>query len=389
MSRTESPHSPDDYLFLKYPIPLADTKRVGVASKIVWTRIFTYLRSDRTRHLSSRLLSKISGIDRRNLPRVVRELEREGLLEVRIRRDGGRKLTEYRPLWPEWLAAEGESLLLTRVQKAVQKDSVLANGKEEDGPDRYRGDTGDRYRGDTGDRYRGDTTKRVVEESTRRDRAPTPPALEEPGDVDPEADAGEEPYEDDGSASRKRGTASASTQKEGAPRKRRIPKPGSGEEYAETPSERPEYLAWRSRDSDASWRNADLVGYWVVRFREVLGREDPDFVGGTFGSGNYGSRAVHGVRAYVDRQLEGSVERWRSAVDKVLSTAPARGKPVAFAYFFGSPYNGGVLASLDRTPGSGRKRSPREINDERGADLAYWREESRKQTERWRKEGII
>ena len=133
MSRTERREAKDFY-FLQIPLPLADTKRVGRLSKFVWARIYTYLRSDRKRCLSARLLAEISGVDRRNLDRVVRELRAEGLLETRVLGEGADRLTEYRPIWPDWLSVEGERFLRTR-ETVEEKDSV--SSEEEVGTRRH------------------------------------------------------------------------------------------------------------------------------------------------------------------------------------------------------------------------------------------------------------
>ena len=179
---------------------------------------------------------------------------------------------------------------------------------------------------------------------------------------------------------KERKTASRKKRTGGRKKKKKEKNLGSGEEYASRPSERPEYLGWR-KTRRVEWFPRDLVGYWVVRYREVLGREDAAFEGGHFLEGNYGPVALRNVGAFVRRQLGGSRERWKEAVEKVLREAPARGIEPTFARFFASPYRGEALASLDKPRGRrGGPPSPREVNDAVGADREYWRREAARES---------
>jgi hypothetical protein len=133
------------------------------------------------------------------------------------------------------------------------------------------------------------------------------------------------------------------------------------------PSTRPKWNGWRRRNP-SNWRDADLVGYWVCRYREARGSEDPAFAPC---DSAYELRVARTCRNYTELHLGASGERWRDAVDGILAKAEGAGHPVSLAYHI-LPRNPAVLASLDRPRGGGKAPSPVEVNDAWGEDRAHW-----------------
>ena len=162
------------------------------------------------------------------------------------------------------------------------------------------------------------------------------------------------------------------------PRVRKVTEVQSGEEFRDTPSSRPEWNAWRDKNA-ASWIGRDLVGFWVCRFREVRGAEDPDFTAASVSVG-YAPAAMRLVKQFVSLNL-GSAVKYRDLVERVLAEAEALGRPVSLRYWFGTPSNPRTLASLDKGRG-GREMSPAERNDLDGANLELHERRGREWYER-------
>lgn len=134
------------------------------------------------------------------------------------------------------------------------------------------------------------------------------------------------------------------------------------------PSTRPKWNGWRRRNP-SNWRDADLVGYWVCRYRELRGSEDPAFAPC---DSAYELRVSRTCRNYMELHLGASGERWRDAVDGILAKAEGAGHPVSIAYHI-LPRNPAVLASLDKPSRGGRRApSPAEVNDAWGDDREHW-----------------
>lgn len=47
--------------------------------------------------------------------------------------------------------------------------------------------------------------------------------------------------------------------------------------YKNTPSKRPEFKRWQRRRIIENWDSADFLGYYLNKFAEIIGEEDPDF----------------------------------------------------------------------------------------------------------------
>jgi len=409
----------EDYTFSMIPDPLAATKRVGGPAKRVWTCIYSWRRMGREQwKLTGQRLSRIVNIDRRHLQRTVEELEEAGLLEYRvITQRNGSKRTEYRDLWPGWLSKEGARFLLAQ---------CIGSGSDEDE--------------DAFERCGSEevcTVPHTVEEeevcivphTVAKERktpcsngAPTmfhgvsnhvptgrtikSPSRESPSSLSPEGESEESSYLDDSAESSRfegdptsTGTVNLDDDSPEArdvlelqrvqraerrealmkrPRVRKVTEVKSGEEFRNSPSSRPEWNAWRDKNVTA-WTGRDLVGFWVCRFREVRGAEDPDFSAASLSVG-YAPAAMRLVKQFVSLNL-GSAVKYRDLVERVLAEAEALGRPVSLRYWFGTPSNPRTLASLDKGKG-GREMSPAERNDLDGANLELHERRGREWYER-------
>lgn len=164
-------------------------------------------------------------------------------------------------------------------------------------------------------------------------------------------------------------------------RVKRERRPPSGSDLAETPSARWEWTSWKTKVRNR-WVATDLVGYWVGRFREVRGVEDPEFFVTSVGAPAV-VRLTKNVRRYVETWLNGDFYgEGRDAVDLILERAADRGLPVSLAYYF-TPSKRGALPGLGKTATRGRGApTPTERSDASGGDRSFWRDRARAQEER-------
>jgi len=67
-----------------------------------------------------------------------------------------------------------------------------------------------------------------------------------------------------------------------AENKRRYRRPVNYGAHVENPSENPALTQWKTKHQPNRWRGPDWVGYWLHKWRECYGEEDPTFKGQRF-----------------------------------------------------------------------------------------------------------
>jgi hypothetical protein len=371
--------TPASYRYLITPIPVVRTDRVGRFAKDVWSVLFTYERMNAGEddledvHLSKRQIVRLVGSDRKAVRRAFDELARVGLIERgnRIRSSSRqRSFVAVRTLWPEWLAADADDLLLASIRRKL----VVEDEDDEEG----EGQTAPRGEGQTAPTTGGklpplDQEDQVEDQDLRGAPPHGPPEDSREGgeavgeEVEESDPDGESRGAEEELAKKK---AERATSPKTKPRRKVLA--NGDDEFLREPSRRPEMNAWREKgDPRTKWTARDLVGYFVCRYRELRGEEPAEF----FATSDAIFRH-HGanVAQYVKRWLAGDYRRARGIVDKILERAADRGMPVKLGYFF-TPAKEAAVRRLDEEVPRGRPPTPAERNDARGdfeANRAYW-----------------
>ena len=92
--------------------------------------------------------------------------------------------------------------------------------------------------------------------------------------------------------------------------------PKKKKSYRDEPSKRPIFREWKAR-TPSKWDPDSCFGYWLERFRQTYGIEDPRFIGEAVKSQR---QLGHGIMAFIrsERGLNGEVGHWKEYVDWLL-----------------------------------------------------------------------
>ena len=219
------------------------------------------------------------------------------------------------------------------------------------------------------------TTQQRSQEGDQRDgvgQAP-PPGEDEVVEVEEDIADGDSVevrnrQESEKQSRRESKTKSGASGKKARTKSRREP---SSRDFRDRPSERWELNAWRGKDSH--WRARDFVGYWACRFKEVKGKEDKRMRFAVLSSDSFIRLAANSKR-FFDQWLDGSLSRYRQAVDQVL----AQVTDPNFVLIFGRPSTDiGLKEALGEVSrGTTRPMSPREKDDARGTDIPFFKRQA-------------
>lgn len=155
----------------------------------------------------------------------------------------------------------------------------------------------------------------------------------------------------------------------------------SGDEFRETPSTRPEFTRWRGRE-DRGWTARDALGYWAVRFREVVGEEDVEMRFGSLGEPEAG-KLLRNASIVLKKFLGGDGAKWRTVVDRFLAERGASTRSLSMLLTPSNPR--AVLDLLDgRRRSAGSTESPWQTEERivRGMTREDWRRMMRESNER-------
>lgn len=350
----------NDFYYLRIPQPIATCGRFSRFEATVFGVIFTAQKMKKGQPVSvpTREISRRIGAveNRSNVRTALRKLNEE---EVLIQLDDGRWQTNV----PDWIRDSFD-------------DFVRDSSKEdwnEGGVERTQGDgSSGPLKGGRADPPRvipRNGNRNLIQ--TRDSSAVAPQEILEP---DPDGDAPSTVAEQEEAVVKRK---AVNEKKAHHPRRKVAAKPGD-EEFLREPSKREVFNGWRRKRG--AWAARDVIGYFVCRFKEISGREPPEFFGTTEG---ILKTVVPNVRKYTERWLEGDYARAKHLVDRILERAEPRGMPAKLAFFF-LPRTEAPALRLEE-PVRGKAQTPAERNDARGkyeGNEEYWDERVRKSHEK-------
>jgi hypothetical protein len=379
--------NPHNYIDVRIPAPVFYSGLTPL-QKNVYEHYFAAEKLHSIRNWSIGKIARNLGASRRGVRKVMDELEREGfILRTYSKTSSGLDIVEVKTTIPEKLRADCERWLgrSTRFSESDEGRELSSHPQgTEFPPPRELSSHNRRVREKKREESKECNGDAVAFSETPKESSGTKEAVES-SEV---GEAGEKLDLDSGSLAAqreldRRKEERARKREEKIQRKDRELRPAtslpSGEEFLHSPSERPEWKGWREKEP-GKWTARDLVGFWVCRFREVKGREDPEFVSPSYHSPQC-ARATKLCREYVRQHLDGSNHRFRDAVEKILEKADGERIPCSLFYFM-TPSNPMTLASLDRERRNPRTPTPVEVNDAMGSDREYWERRGKEELEK-------
>lgn len=382
--------NPHNYIDIRIPAPVFYSGLTPL-QKNVYEHYFAAEKLHSIWGWSIGKISRNLGASRRGVRKAMDALEREGfILRTYSKTAAGVEVVEVKTTIPEKLRVDCEKWL-GRSTRSLENDEDRELGSQIQGtqflPPGELSSHNRRVREEKREKTKECNGSAVAPSETPKESSGTKEAVEssEAGEVGEKLDL------DSGSLAAQRELDRRKEERERRKRekaalveqKSREPKPASdlpsGEEFLSTPSERPEWKGWREKEP-GKWTARDLVGFWVCRFREVKGREDPEFVSPSYHSPQC-ARATKLCREYVRQHLDGSNHRFRDAVEKILEKADGERIPCSIFYFM-TPSNPMTLASLDRERRNPRTPTPVEVNDAMGSDREYWERRGKEELEK-------
>lgn len=391
----DMPIIPEVYQYIKLVKPILRTDLLTPSQKLVWGVIYHY----ELRHwkdLSQRKIQAEIGVSIPTIRTALTKLEDLGAITREKRIDPNRgTVVSYRTTLTKEIAASAKPWDLLRVGAVEISEDDDQDDDDPTAGGRSGGEGGERnyHRGGERNYHRGvketftlQLGRNNKEEIIRKQRPDSgeserPPRIEEltpsidEGNTGGEEEEIEETNPDCGSDRALTSSRVSSSKPSQVRNPSRARRPDGDPALRKCPSKRLEFQEWRSKTSRFVGR--DLVGYWVVRYREVRGVEDPAFFFDHLDSLEV-VRAMGNARDYFRKWCDRSFKKWQAAVDLVLEKAEAAGKPVKFAYFF-TPSNGSTLEGLKTSVDRGQRMTSLSYleDDKSGAFPEKWAQAER------------
>ncbi len=350
-----------NFMFLQMPITICKTKRLTKMEKEVFSIVLTLLELHPGKYQSiSQLASYTSAKDRKHVRLCLKKLVEVKLLsKIRIKING-HTLTNYDVLDPpEWLLSEGH-LYLCREKEGgnLYPKSKKEGGNlypslqkidKKEGGNLYPKEGGNLYPKEGGidsppikESFK-DSFKRTIAENFRQ--AKNSEVFDYTEDDIEDDDELEINYDGDSVQVQKKLLKQKESVRVRRAKVKKLKKENSDSSFTKTPSLRWEFQEHK-RKVIKRWSGSDLIGYWVTKYLDMMGKESEEFFVSSLDCEKI-KKHRRNAALYVKKHYEGNYRSVKERIDCVFDNAVVSGKEivVSFAYYF-TPSNRSTLDSV-------------------------------------------